>query len=57
MAFLNSKAAVLIATVGAEGVVDTGASRTVVGSERVKGIWASVSTECRENIIGGSIRR
>ena len=40
----------LIATVGAEGVVDTGASRTVVGSDRVKGMLASLSTECRRNI-------
>ena len=44
------KETVLIATVGAEGVVDTGASRTVVGSDRVKGILASLSTECRRNI-------
>ena len=42
---------IVIATVGAEGVLDTGASRTVVGSDRVKGILANLSqvpTESQE---------
>ena len=45
---------IFIATVGAEGVVDTGASlgasHTVVGSDRVKGILSSLSRECQKNV-------
>ena len=39
-----------IVTVGAEGVVDTGAGRTVVGSDRVKGILESLGTERRQKV-------
>ena len=41
---------IFIATVGAKGVVDTGASRTVVGSDRVKRILSSLSRECQKNV-------
>ena len=41
---------ILVATVGAEGVLDTGASRTVVGHERRKGILDSLGEECRRKI-------
>ena len=41
---------VLVATTGAEGVLDTGASRTVVGHERVKGILDSLGEECRKKV-------
>ena len=49
-AVLNSRrpvedgtAVAFVATTGAEGVVDTGASRTVVGSERVRQLLQGIS--------------
>ena len=37
-------------TEGSEGVLDTGASRTVVGSQRVKNIVQNLPPECRHGI-------
>ena len=40
----------LVVTTGAEGVLDTGASRTVVGSQRVRGILEGLDAACREGV-------
>ena len=40
----------LVVTEGSEGVLDTGASRTVVGSQRVRSIIQSLPVECRHGI-------
>ena len=39
----------MVTTVGAEGVLDTGASRTVIGDKRVKQLLQGLSKECRDN--------
>ena len=41
---------VFVATVGAEGVLDTGASRTVVGSGRVRDMLQGLPAECRREV-------
>ncbi|CAE7672910.1 GIP [Symbiodinium sp. CCMP2592] len=40
----------LVVTSGAEGVLDTGASRTVVGSQRVRDILGGLDAECRNGV-------
>ena len=40
----------LVATEGAEGVLDTGASRTVVGSNRVKEVLQGLDAKCRAGV-------
>ena len=40
----------LVVTAGAEGVLDTGASRTVVGSQRVREILEGLDAECRNGV-------
>ncbi|CAE7344232.1 unnamed protein product, partial [Symbiodinium natans] len=42
--------AVFVATVGSEGVLDTGASRTVIGGDRVKEVLRALPAECRKNV-------
>ena len=41
---------VLVTTSGAEGVLDTGASRTVVGENRVQSLLSGIPSECRQKV-------
>ena len=41
---------ILVVTTGAEGVLDTGASRTVVGSERVRDMIQGLPADCRREV-------
>ena len=42
--------AILVATVGTEGVLDTGASRTVLGDQRVREVISGLAAECRGRV-------
>ena len=46
----TSPETVLVVTEGSEGVLDTGASRTVVGSERLQEVLRGLSEKCRKGI-------
>ena len=41
---------VLVTTSGAEGVLDTGASRTVIGENRVQSLLSGIPSECRQKV-------
>ena len=47
---VDSGEVVLVTATGAEGVLDTGASRTVVGSQRVKEVLQGLDAKCRAGV-------